>query len=271
MARRSDKPLCIDKMQWNEYALRTQHVSVNYDKTPVLWEISLAIPPGNIVGIIGPNGAGKSTFLKACLGLLTPISGKTEFFGQPLDLVRQKIAYVPQRESVDWDFPITVRELVLMGRYGKLGIFRRPRKADLDAADRYLEMVGMSPFRDRQISQLSGGQQQRAFIARALMQEADVYFLDEPFAGIDIASETVLMDIIRKLRDSGKTIFIVHHDLTTVETYFDWLIILNMRLVASGKVADVFNPDTLHSAYGKSYSLFDEVLKLSQNKTKGMS
>ncbi len=228
------------------------------------------MPAGNIVGIIGPNGAGKSTFLKTCLGLLKPISGSVLFFGHPLAAMRQRVAYVPQRESVDWDFPITVHELVLMGRYGKLGLFRRPRKADLEAADSYLEMVGMEQFGSRQISQLSGGQQQRAFIARALMQEADIYFLDEPFSGIDIASETVLMEILRKLRSAGKTLFVVHHDLTTVEEYFDWLIVLNMRLVACGKVDEVFTSETLHGAYGKNYTLFDEVLKLSQNRTKGM-
>ncbi|MFA6915521.1 MAG: ABC transporter ATP-binding protein [Parachlamydiales bacterium] len=251
-------------------ALQTLQICVNYDKTPVLWDITLSIPTGKIVGIIGPNGAGKSTFIKAVLGLIDPVSGKVEFFGEPLKNVQQKIAYVPQRESVDWDFPITVRELVLMGRYGKLGLFKHPRKADYDAADHYLSLVGMASFSDRQISQLSGGQQQRTFLARALMQEADVYFFDEPFAGIDIASEAVVMGILRKLRDEGKTIFIVHHDLTSVESYFDWVIMLNMRLVAYGSVLQVFNPDTLNSTYGKSYALFDEVFKLSQQKTAGM-
>lgn len=252
------------------HALKTVQLCVNYDKTPVLWDISLSIPAGKIVGIIGPNGAGKSTFIKAVLGLLQPSSGKIEFFGKPREEVKQRIAYVPQRESVDWDFPISVKELVLMGRYGKLGLFKHPRKADHDAAEHFLSLVGMAPFSERQISQLSGGQQQRVFLARALMQEADIYFLDEPFAGIDIASEVVVMDILRKLRDGGKTIFIVHHDLTSVESYFDWVIMLNMRLVASGSVLQVFNPDTLNSTYGKSYALFDEVFKLSQQKTAGM-
>lgn len=254
-----------------QHALKVSQLSVNYDRTPVLWDINLAIPAGKLIGIVGPNGAGKSTLIKVILGIIKQITGKVEFFGLPLGSARQRIAYVPQRSSVDWDFPITVSELVLMGRYGKLGLFRRPRKADYAAADHCLELVGMSAYKDRQISQLSGGQQQRVFIARALMQEADIYFLDEPFAGIDIASETILMDILRKLRDKGKTIFIVHHDLTTVETYFDWVIMLNMRLVACGPVHLVFNSDTLNSAYGKNYALFDEVLKLSQQKEKGLS
>lgn len=257
-------------MHSKEYALQTFQLSVNYDKTPVLWDITLSVPSGKLVGIIGPNGAGKSTFLKTALGLLEPIAGKVEFFGKPLHEIRHKVAYVPQREAVDWDFPITTHELVLMGRYGKIGLFHRPRKADHAAADHYLDLVGMLPYRDRQISQLSGGQQQRAFIARALMQEAEIYFLDEPFAGIDIASEAILMSILRKLRDQGKTVFVVHHDLTTIENYYDWAIMLNMRLVACGSVIEVFNSDTLNTAYGKSYALFDEVLKLSQQKTQGL-
>lgn len=250
-------------------ALQVYQLTVNYDKTPVLWDISLEIPKGALVGIIGPNGAGKSTFIKAVLGLVKPISGKVEFFGQNLKETRSKIAYVPQRESVDWDFPITVRDLVLMGRYGKLGLFHKPRAADWAAADHYIEMVGMAPYSHRQISQLSGGQQQRVFLARALIQEADIYFMDEPFAGIDLATETMIMQLLRKLKDEGKTVFVVHHDLNTVESYFDWVMLLNMRLVACGPVQLVFNGDTLNLTYGKSYALFDEVLKLSQNKMTG--
>ena len=250
-------------------ALQVYQLSVNYDKTPVLWDISLEVPRGTLVGIIGPNGAGKSTFIKTVLGLVKPISGKVEFFGLPLKDSRHKIAYVPQRESVDWDFPITVRDLVLMGRYGRLGLFHRPRQADWAAADHYIEMVGMTAYANRQINQLSGGQQQRVFLARALLQEADIYFMDEPFAGIDLATETVIMNLLRKLKNEGKTVFVVHHDLNTVENYFDWAILLNMRLVACGNLQLVFNADTLNLTYGKSYALFDEVLKLSQNKTTG--
>lgn len=255
----------------NTPALKVHQLTVNYDKTPVLWDISLEVPSGKLVGVIGPNGAGKSTFIKTALGLVQPISGKIEFFGQLLKEVRQRVAYVPQRESVDWDFPITVRDLVLMGRYGRLGVFKWPRQADYAAADHYLEVVGMAQYKERQISQLSGGQQQRVFIARALLQEADVYFMDEPFAGVDLATEKVLMNVLRKLKDEGKTVFVVHHDLNNVEDYFDWVVMLNMRLIACGSVQQVFNPDTLNETYGKSYSLFDEALKLSQDKTKGIS
>lgn len=254
-----------------ELALQVHQLTVNYDKTPILWDISLEVPYGKIVGIIGPNGAGKSTFIKTALGLVQPISGKIEFFGAPLSEARRRIAYVPQRESVDWDFPVTVRDLVMMGRYGTLGLCKWPRKADVAAVNHYLELMGMTVYADRQISQLSGGQQQRAFIARALVQEADIYFMDEPFAGIDIATEAVIMNTLHQLKVKGKTVFIVHHDLNTVESYFDWIIMLNMRLVACGSVVEVFNSDTLNMAYGKSYALFDEALKLSQSKTTGIS
>jgi len=252
-------------------ALQVHQLSVNYDKTPVLWDISLEIPKGKLIGIIGPNGAGKSTFIKTALGLLQPITGKIEYFGKPLNEMRKQIAYVPQRETVDWDFPITVKNLVLMGRYGKLGLLRWPRKADLAAAEHYLDMVGMLSYADRQINQLSGGQQQRVFIARALLQEAEVYFLDEPFSGIDLASEKVIIGILKKLRDQGKTVFVVHHDLNTAESYFDWAILINMRLVNYGPMSEVFTAKQLNITYGKSYALFDEAVKLSQQKTKGIA
>jgi manganese/zinc/iron transport system ATP- binding protein len=251
-------------------AVQAYQLSVNYDKTPVLWDISLSIPPGKLVGVIGPNGAGKSTLIKALLGLVKSISGKVEFFGKPLQEFRRQIAYVPQRESVDWDFPITVRDLVLMGRYGRLGLFHRPRQADYAAADHYIEKVGMSSYARRQISQLSGGQQQRVFLARALLQEAEIYFLDEPFSGIDLATEALIMQQLRELKEQGKTVFVVHHDLNTVESYFDWGILLNLKLVASGSLKRVFNAENLNATYGKSYALLDEMLKLSQSKTTGL-
>lgn len=250
--------------------LQVHQLTVNYDKTPVLWDISLAIPTGVLVGIIGPNGAGKSTLIKAALGLVKPLSGRIEFFGKPLKDVRQRVAYVPQRESVDWDFPVTVQDLVLMGRYGRLGLFRRPREADFDAVQYYLEQVGMAGYAHRQINQLSGGQQQRVFLARALLQEADVYFMDEPFTGIDLGTETVIVQLLQQLRDKGKTVFVVHHDLSTVERYFDWTILLNTRLIASGPTNQVFTPDDLNATYGKSYALFDEALRLSQQKQAGV-
>ncbi len=251
-------------------ALQVHQLTVNYDKTPVLWDISLSIPQGVLVGVIGPNGAGKSTLVKTALGLVKPISGKIEFFGKSLKKVRQKVAYVPQRETVDWDFPITVRDLVLMGRYGRLGLLHWPRDADRAAAEHYLEVVDMLNYAHRQISQLSGGQQQRVFIARALLQEADIYFMDEPFAGVDLATETILIQLLKQLRSKGKTVFVIHHDLSTMEKYFDWVIMLNMRLVACGEVQHVFNPHNLNSTYGKNYALFDEAIKLSQQKNIGV-
>jgi manganese/zinc/iron transport system ATP- binding protein len=250
--------------------LEVNQLTVNYDKTPVLWDLSLTIPAGVLVGIVGPNGAGKSTFIKAALGLVKSISGRVEFFGQPLKNVRQRVAYVPQRESVDWDFPVTVRDLVIMGCYGRLGLFHRPQKSDWAAVDDYLNLVGMGAYANRQISQLSGGQQQRVFLARALLQEADVYFMDEPFTGVDLATETVIVQMLQQLRESGKTVFVVHHDLNTVESYFDWIILLNMRLIAYGKTSQFFNPHYLNATYGKSYALFDEALKLSQQKQAGV-
>jgi manganese/zinc/iron transport system ATP- binding protein len=255
----------------DEIVLQSHNLSVNYGKTPVLWDVSLQIPNGHVIGILGPNGAGKTTFIKTALGLLKPISGKVEFFGEPLKKVRQRIAYVPQRETVDWDFPITVHDLVLMGRYGQLGFFRWPRQADVAAVNEYLEMVGMNEYADRQISQLSGGQQQRVFLARALIQNADLYFMDEPFIGIDLTSKSVIISLLHKLKEQGKTVFVVHHELGNVESYFDWVIMLNIRLVACGNIKDVFNQENLVSTYGKSYNLFDTALKLSQQKTRGLS
>lgn len=252
-------------------ALKIYQLNVNYDKTPVLWDISLEIPQGVLVGVVGPNGAGKSTLIKSALGLVKPISGKVEYFGNSLKKERQRVAYVPQRESVDWDFPITVRDLVLMGRYGHLGLFKRPREADYSAVDHYLDVVNMTDFADRQISQLSGGQQQRVFLARALAQEADLYFMDEPFAAVDHATETAIIDLLKRLKADGKTVFVVHHDLNTVENYFDWVIMLNIRLVACGEMSAAFTPETLNSTYGKSYALFDEALKLSQKRNIGVN
>lgn len=258
-------------MRTDPYALEVSQLTVNYDKTPVLWDVSLKVPSGKLVGIVGPNGAGKTTFLKACLGLLKPLSGKITFFDQSLEKVRLRVAYVPQKETVDWDFPITVKELVLMGRYGSLGLFHAPREADEAMADLHLQNLGMAAFANRQINQLSGGQKQRVFLARALVQNADIYLMDEPFTGIDMATEKVIMDLLRKLIESGKTVFVVHHDLNTVKSYFNWLILLNMRLVANGPIDEAFTPQTLLSAYGKSYNLFDEALKISQQKTSGIS
>lgn len=255
----------------NPYALEIVQLTVNYDKTPVLWDLSLSVPRGKLVGIIGPNGAGKSTFIKTILGLVAPISGKVHLHGELLKKMLKKVAYVPQRESVDWDFPITVRDLVLMGCYGRLGILRWPKASDWKAADHYIEQLGLTQYAHRQISQLSGGQQQRTFIARALLQEAQIYFMDEPFAGIDHATESIIMNILRGLIAEGKTVFVVHHDLNTVEQYFDWIIMLNMRLIGSGPVKEIFNQKTLMQAYGKNFSLISEAFKISEQKSSGLS
>lgn len=251
-------------------SMQVEGLNVNYGKNPVLWDISFAIPPGVLVGIIGPNGAGKSTLLKAGLGLVKPLSGKIDLLGEPASKARKKIAYVPQRESVDWDFPITALEVVLMGRYGRLGLFGRPRKADKEAAAQALEMVGMGAFANRQIGQLSGGQQQRLFIARSLVQNADLFLLDEPFSGVDLATEKSIIEILRRQKQEGKTVFAVHHDLPTVEEYFDWVIILNTRLVAAGPVSKVFNSDYLSAAFGKNQTLFDEAAKLAAKSVSGI-
>jgi manganese/zinc/iron transport system ATP- binding protein len=251
-------------------ALDVELLTVCYDKTPVLWDISLSVPKGELVGIIGPNGAGKSTLIKVLLGLLKPISGTLSFFGKSLHEVQEKIAYIPQKETVDWDFPITVEELVLMGRYGQLGLFKRPRKADYEAVAHYLDLVGLTAFKTRQINQLSGGQQQRAFLARALIQEADIYFLDEPFTGVDAGTELMMTELLKNLVRGGKTVFVVHHDLNTVETLFSFVILLNLRLIAAGKTALTFTPDHLKLTYGKSYALLDEAAKINREKKEGI-
>ncbi|NGX54777.1 MAG: Fe(3+) dicitrate transport ATP-binding protein FecE [Chlamydiae bacterium] len=250
-------------------ALEVVQLTVNYEKAPVLWDLSLTVPAGKLVGIIGPNGAGKSTLIKAALGLIKPISGSVAFFGSPLKKVRNRVGYVPQRESVDWDFPITVFDLVMMGRYGHLGLFRRPKAADKELVWSYLAKVGLEKYASRQISQLSGGQQQRAFIARALIQEADLYFMDEPFVGIDMTSCELILDLLKSLREEGKTIFIVHHDLDSVPSIFDWAILLNMYLIGCGEIGDVFTPELIRRTYGKEEQLLDQVAKLSQEKTSG--
>jgi manganese/zinc/iron transport system ATP- binding protein len=237
-------------------------LTVNYGETAALWDVTFSVPAGQMVAIVGPNGAGKSTLLKAALGEVRPASGSLSFRGQ-------SVAYVPQRGALDWDFPITVREVATMGRYGKLGLFRWPRRADRESAEEHLEMVGLEGLEDRQIAQLSGGQQQRLMIARALMQGSDIFLLDEPFAGVDAKSEELILQILRRLRDEGKTVVVVHHDLATVERTFDWVLILNMRLVACGPIEEVFHLENVERAYGKGSALFGELFKLAQSKTQG--
>jgi manganese/zinc/iron transport system ATP- binding protein len=243
-------------------ALEIHDLTVAFDKKPVLWNIDLTIPQGKIVGVVGPNGAGKSTLIKSVMGLLPLSSGYAKLFDQSLNEVRNKISYVPQRESVDWDFPASVMDVVLMGRYAKLGLFKRPRKADRDVALDCLKKVGMEAFANRQISQLSGGQQQRTFLARALAQQADLYFMDEPFAGVDAATEKTIINLLRDMAASGKTVIVVHHDLQSVSTYFDWVVMLNTRLVATGPTEEVFNQSNLQETYGGKLTLLADVADL---------
>ncbi|MCA9287792.1 MAG: ABC transporter ATP-binding protein, partial [Phycisphaerales bacterium] len=233
-------------------------MTVAYHRKPVLWDVDLDTPANQLIAIVGPNGAGKSTLIKACLGLVPRAAGLVEFWGQPYRKARARIGYVPQRESVDWDFPVSALDVVCMGRYRAIGWFRpvsrKHKRAALDALDR----VGIAHLASRQISQLSGGQQQRVFLARALAQEADLYFMDEPFAGVDAATERAIVQVLRQMKADGKTIIAVHHDLQTVPEYFDHAILLNMRVVAAGPVAQVFTQENLHKTYGGRLTLLSE-------------
>ncbi|MCW4149327.1 metal ABC transporter ATP-binding protein [Halomonas sp. 18H] len=241
-----------------DLALHVEDLTVSYHSKPVLWDIDFDVPPGVMAAIVGPNGAGKSTLIKSVLGLVPSVAGHVTLFGRPYRLHRRRVGYVPQRSSVDWDFPTTALDVVTMGLYGRLGWLRRPGRGERREAMQALEMVGMQAFAERQISQLSGGQQQRVFLARALVQKADVYFLDEPMAGVDATTERAIVDILRRLRDDGKTVIVVHHDLQTVRSYFDWLMILNVRVIAQGRVEDVYTADNLRSAYGGQIALLDQ-------------
>lgn len=239
-------------------AVEVHDLTVSYHTRPVLWDIDFVMPEGHLMAIIGPNGAGKTTLLKSILGLLPLSSGWVKLFDQPYDDVRLRVGYVPQRGSVDWDFPTTALDVVMMGRYGRLGWFRRPGREDRDIARRCLEKVGMEAFADRQISQLSGGQQQRVFLARALAQEADLYFMDEPFAGVDAVTEKAIVELLQELREQNKTVIVVHHDLQTVPEYFDWALLLNMRLVSIGPVSEVFTEENLRKTYGGQLAILSQ-------------
>jgi manganese/zinc/iron transport system ATP- binding protein len=230
--------------------IEVHDLTVAYHSRPVLWDVDLSIPEGKLVAIVGPNGAGKTTFIKAVLGLVPVAAGWVHVYGKPYKTHRHLVGYVPQRGSVDWDFPTNARDVVEMGRYGALGWFRRPGKNERERAMECLRTVGMADYAHRQISQLSGGQQQRVFLARALAQDAQVYLMDEPFAGVDAVTERAIVDVLRNLRANGKTVIVVHHDLQTVPEYFDWVALLNVRLIAGGPVADVFTSDNLRRTYG---------------------
>src|SRR5262245_4732602 len=234
-------------------------LTVAYHRRPVLWDIDLTINEPRLAAVCGPNGAGKSTLIKAVLGLVPMASGRVQVFGRPVSEVRKRIGYVPQRESVDWDFPVSVLDVVLMGTYGQLGWIRRPGRAQREWARQCLEKVGLASYERQQIGQLSGGQQQRGLLARALAQKADIYFMDEPMAGVDAATERMIFEVLRELRAEGKAIIAVHHDLRTVPQYFDFVVLLNVRLVAAGPTASAFTPENLRKTYGGRLALLDAV------------
>lgn len=243
-------------------ALVIDDLTVAYNSKPAIWDVDLQVPEGVLMAIVGPNGAGKSTLIKAALNLIPRAAGTVRFYGLSYEKARSFVGYVPQRGSVDWDFPTSVIDVVTMGLYGKLGWFRRPGRREQELAMHALEQVGLQDFANRQISQLSGGQQQRTFLARALVQDAQIYFMDEPFAAVDAVTERAIIAIMRELRARGKTVLVVHHDLQTVEEYFDWVTLLNVEVVASGPIGTTFTAEKLRKTYGGRVSyLHDEETK----------
>ena len=237
-------------------AIEVEDLTVAYGERPALWDVDLTVPTSTLMAVVGPNGAGKTTLIRAILGLVRPAAGVVRVFGRPYAEQRRLVAYVPQRGTVDWDFPTNVLDVVTMGRYGALGWLRRPGRAERDAALRALEQVGMQDYARRQISQLSGGQQQRVFLARALVQDAQAYLMDEPFQGVDATTERAIVELLRGLRERGKTVVAVHHDLQTVREYFDQVTLLNVRRIASGAVEDVFTEENLRRTYGGRAAVF---------------
>ena len=243
--------------------LSVHAMTVAYRRKPVLWDVDYDAPANRLIAIVGPNGAGKSTLIKACLGVVPRASGEVVFWGETYRRARQRVGYVPQRESVDWDFPVSVLDVVCMGRYRRIGWCRPVSRAHKEAARACLDRVGLADLASRQSSQLSGGQQQRVFLARALAQEADLYFMDEPFAGVDAATERSIVGVLRELRSAGKTVIVVHHDLQTVGEYFDDVMLLNMRIVAAGPVSQVFTQQNLQRTYGGRLTLLSEAAEAS--------
>ena len=239
-------------------ALEIDDLTVAYNSKPAIWDVDLSVPEGVLMAIVGPNGAGKSTLIKAALNLIPRAAGTVHFYGKPYEKARQLVGYVPQRGSVDWDFPTSVIDVVTMGLYGRLGWFKRPGRRENDLALHALDQVGMVDFAARQISQLSGGQQQRTFLARALVQDANIYFMDEPFAAVDAITERAIVTVLRELREQGKTVIVVHHDLQTVDQYFDWVTLLNVEVTASGPVKDIYTPDNLKKTYGGRVSYLND-------------
>ena len=240
-------------------ALSVDDLTVAYHRKPVIWDVGFDLPSGSLIGVVGPNGAGKSTLLKAVMDLVPVASGRVRVFGEPYKKSRHRVGYVPQRESVDWDFPVDALDVVAMGLYSQIGWFRPVRKKHRQAAREALDRVGIADLAGRQISQLSGGQQQRTFLARALVQDADLYLMDEPFAAVDASTEKAIVEILRELKSRGKTALVIHHDLQTVPEYFDYVVLLNMRVVAHGPVAETFTSENLQKTYGGRLTLLDEV------------
>lgn len=246
--------------------LEVHDLVVAYRHKPVLWNVDLTFPRGKLIGILGPNGAGKSTLLKAILGMVPSNSGWVKFWGAPLDGHRKRVSYVPQRESVDWDFPISVKEVVMMGRYQHMGLWKRPKAEDKAKVADALAQVGLSAFADRQISELSGGQQQRVFLARALAQKADLYLMDEPLSALDATTEQTVLEVFTQMTNVGKTVIVVHHDLQTTQAYFEWLVLLNMCVVAAGPTEKVLTHELLQKAYGNHPALLTQAGNLLEEK-----
>jgi manganese/zinc/iron transport system ATP- binding protein len=237
------------------YPIHVEDLTVAYREEPVLWDVDLDVPEGTLMAIVGPNGAGKSTLIKAILGLVQPAAGRVMIYGRPYPEQRRLVAYVPQRGSVDWDFPTNALDVVMMGRYGQLGWLKRPGEPEREMAQAALAQVDMEAYAGRQISQLSGGQQQRVFLARALVQQAQIYLMDEPFQGVDATTERAIVTVLQKLRSDGRTVVAVHHDLETVPEYFDRVLLLNVRAIASGLVGEIFTPQNLRRTYGGRMAL----------------
>lgn len=240
-------------------ALEIEDLTVAYQSKPAIWDVDLGVPRSVLMALVGPNGAGKSTLLKAILGLLPRAAGTVEVFGKPYEKSRSLVGYVPQRGSVDWDFPTTVIDVVTMGLYGRLGLLRKPGRRERELAMHALEQVQLQEFAHRQISQLSGGQQQRTFLARALVQDAELYLMDEPFAAVDAVTERSIVTILKELKERNKTVLVVHHDLQTVREYFDWVTLLNIEVIAAGPTEEVFTKDNLRRTYGGSIASLGEV------------
>ncbi|ADC50809.1 ABC transporter ATP-binding protein [Alkalihalophilus pseudofirmus OF4] len=235
--------------------IEVSNLSVYYENNEAIKNISFKADQGQLIGIVGPNGAGKSTLMKAVLGL-EKYRGNVSILGKRVQEVRKQISYVPQRNQIDWDFPVLVEDVVMMGRASHIAWYKRPGKRDKEIVQECLDKVGMTKFSKRQIGELSGGQQQRVFIARSLAQQADIFFLDEPFVGIDVTSEEIIIDLLRELKRQQKTVFVVHHDLSKVQDYFDQLLLINKELIQFGAVEKVYTPEILQQTYKGSLALF---------------